>query len=57
MLKRRKNDEEHPDFEDEYVLPGLVGTIQQLTDYPKKIKIKKRPIGFTVNIDKLIEEQ
>lgn len=33
-----------------------VGTIGQLDEFPRPRKIKKRPIGFTANIDEFFEE-
>lgn len=40
--------------EAEYDVPTL-GTVHQLTEHRKK-KIKRRPIGFVVDIDTLVEE-
>lgn len=56
QLNKRKSDDEPSEEIDYTKTPDMVGSIQQLTDYPKKVKVNKRPIGFLANIDEIIKE-
>jgi hypothetical protein len=53
MARRTKADEIDTDIDPS--LDWHVGTITQLREYPKRRKVKRRPIGFLANIDEEIE--
>lgn len=44
-------------YEDE-PQPVVLGTVHQLIqlDHKRRVKVKRRPIGFLANIDELIED-
>jgi hypothetical protein len=55
-MARRADDEPINDEIDPSVMPSQVGTIHQLIEYPRKRRVKRRPIGFLANIDEWIED-
>jgi hypothetical protein len=53
MARRHKADEIDTDIDPS--ISYTTGTITPLRDYPKKRKVKRRPIGFLANIDEEVE--
>lgn len=56
MKKKIIRGEVDPDEWMDYNMPGMLGDITQLTVENKRKKVKRRPIGFTADIDEFIEE-
>lgn len=54
-MRQGDNDVDPDDFWQAQASPP-VGTIGQLDEYPEPRKIRKRPIGFTADIDETFEE-
>lgn len=53
-----EKDDDAPDPDDFWQAQAAapIGSIGQLDEYPEPRKIRKRPIGFTANIDETFEE-